>query len=140
MLPRKPAATTATLTSLVAAAVLLQAWMILRTAAPSPSPSPVLAAPVRPATEPCVAHASLIHDVHWAAACMRVATQENERHAACLRDWDIMDDPARGRAFCDRTYGGADGSPDCTLPSDSAARLNAMLREMEQRCEAGGRI
>ena len=60
----------------------------------------------RAALEHCSESATWVHDVRWAAACMALAEH----------------DPMQ------------DGSAECELPPEAAARLNLMLQEAEQRC------
>ncbi len=85
---------------------------------------------------PCAQAALMFHDVRWAASCMAQAEQDAAQLAACLQDPQVMADPARGRAHCERSFGASDGSADCTLPEGPAGRLNALLGEAERRCTA----
>ena len=68
----------------------------------------VRVAVLREPREECLRSAHMIHAVHWAAACM-IAARE----------------------------GAADGHPECDLPNDRAAVLNAQIEEAEARCHAG---
>ena len=84
----------------------------------------------------CMENAALIHDLHWAAACMAVAESEQQQHAQCLRDrHDIADADAR-REHCDKAHSQRDDSPECTLPAARSAMLHAALKAAEERCMA----
>ena len=86
--------------------------------------------------ENCMEGALLFHDVRWAAACMMLAEQDEARHGACLEDPVITGNPELGTAYCDRTFGHVDGSPECELPDARAKRLYGLLGDDEQKCKA----
>jgi hypothetical protein len=104
-----------------------------RPAAAERAPEPV-SAWSRLAMAECVKHAFLLYDVHWSAACMVAAQEEQAKHAACLADQAIMADPQRGEPYCDASFPPRDDSIDCDLPNERAAGLDALLRDAEQRC------
>lgn len=68
------------------------------------------------AVERCRDHVTIIHDVHWAAACMTLA---EEQMAAGLFAPDAVDD-----------------SPECNLPPQRAESINAERAAAEDRCLA----
>jgi hypothetical protein len=100
-------------------------------------PKPVATARL-PEADHCRQAAHLLHDIHWAAACMSVSQEAEERHAACIRDIAMVPDPRMTRGECERMHPRVDGSIDCTLPVSRAARINAMLVESEDRCRGEG--
>lgn len=100
-----------------------------------PAPKPVSAA-ARLALEQCVKDAFLLYDVHWSAACMVVAEQDEAKHAACLNDPAVMANPHLGKDYCDRIFPPRDDSIDCDLPGARAASVNAFLRDAQQKCQA----
>lgn len=77
----------------------------------------------------CREHATMVHDVRWAAACVSHAQGHSSRRADCVRQRG-----PQAEAECDMLLGPADDSPDCMLPHDRAARLNAALAAAEGRC------
>jgi hypothetical protein len=130
---------------LVCTGVLLQLPVIqlasqgLRGERQEEPPSRVGAAAVagsQPELQQCGEAAVLLHDVSWASACMLVAQEADARHADCLRDPLIMNNPQLGKAHCDQHRGAEDDSPECTLPLARAATLNASLKAAEDQCLA----
>lgn len=103
------------------------------TAVPAPKP---VSASARLALEQCVKDAFLLYDLHWSAACMVVAEQDEAKHAACLNDPAVMSDPHLGRKYCDRIFPPRDDSIDCDLPDARAANVNALLRDAQRKCQA----
>ncbi len=93
----------------------------------------------RAAYEQCRQHAQLAYDIHWAAACMIDAREAEARHAACLKDPQVLKSPGPGAAHCDRTIDRHDGAADCTLPGARAAALNTFLKEADDRCRVEAR-
>ena len=96
-------------------------------------------AETRPATgqsglDQCRQSARLHYDITWASACMTVASQEEQRHAECLRNG--QGEAAQVRARCDKLHGERDGSSDCTLPDARAAVVNAAFKDADDRCVA----
>ena len=101
-----------------AAALLLLAVAVLlavpgslpRNASPyasSPAPLPLAGSTERAKLDWCLDNVGMIHDVHWAAACAKLAEETQ------------VDDPI-----------------DCTLPDDRARPLNAARASEEQQCLA----
>jgi hypothetical protein len=80
----------------------------------------------------CREHAAMIHDVQWAAACMATAAQREAQGARCLPA-PTAGDPPSAQA-CAAALDPPDDSPDCMLPMDRAAALNAALVAAENRC------
>jgi len=74
---------------------------------------PLPGSSARAALEWCRENVSIIHDVHWATACAAHAETQRASHAEA-----------------------ADDSPDCTLPAERAATLNAARAQAEDQCLA----
>jgi hypothetical protein len=80
----------------------------------------------RGAVAQCFEHVAMVHDVHWAAACVATAQDEMARQTACAE---------RGPAqMCTAAPELVDDSPDCMLPPGRAAALDAVRTRAEQRC------
>lgn len=122
--------------ALLAVAAVVYQLVVVLPASERPKWDKERAAARQPELEQCGEAALLIHDVHWASACMLLAKEVEARHAACLRDPLVMDNPQLGKAHCDRTFGDQDDSPECMLPPARAATLNASLKDAEDRCLA----
>ena len=92
---------------LLAAAVLLAFGLQRSPSPPAPVLQPLARAspPARAKMEWCLEHVTMVHDLHWAVACMKVAQE-----------------------------GQGDDLPDCTLPDDRARPLNAARGKAEQQC------
>ena len=88
-----------------AAVLLLLAVAVLLAVSGSLPHRASLSGTQRAKVEWCLDNVSMIHDVHWAAACAKLAEE---------------------------TQG--DDSPDCTLPDDRARPLNAARGKEEQQC------
>jgi hypothetical protein len=82
----------------------------------------------------CRHSARLHYDITWASVCMAIASQEEQRHAQCLRE--SQGEPAQVRDRCDKLHGERDGSSECTLPDARAAVVNAAFKDADDRCVA----
>jgi hypothetical protein len=112
---------------------------VYRYAVPRAAPQPTvrqasLRAVIGRAEQRCLEGAGMFHDVRWAAACMQLAEQNEARHAACVDDPAVTADPQKGPAYCDRQFPLSDGSAECQLPDERAGKLDALLRDAEQKC------
>jgi hypothetical protein len=87
----------------------------------------------RMALERCVEHVEIIHDVHWAAACMLNAKEEQARQAACLRA-QLTAPAGSVPDACVATVEPPDDSAECTLPPARAAMLEAGRQAAQGRC------
>ena len=108
-------------------------WLRMNTDSTGPEARNTGAA-TSPILEQCMHAATLLHDIHWASACMVVAEKAEASHAGCLRDPLVMGNPKLGEAHCEKQHPRQDDSPECTLPLDRAASLNTLLKESESRC------
>jgi hypothetical protein len=85
------------------------------------------------ALQQCREHVAIIHDVHWAAACMANAAEVNMKRSECLRE-----EPVQGGASpsgpCEPGLEPPDDSPECTLPDARAFALNAARTAGDSRC------
>jgi hypothetical protein len=122
---------TATVAILFAAGVLAAAGI---RSGPAEPPEPLrdgvtFPTPAQAALLACREHASMLHDVQWAAACVAHAQAHDSRRSECLRKRG-----ADAAAFCDMILGEPDDSPDCMLPDSRAGSLNADLAAAESRC------
>jgi hypothetical protein len=89
----------------------------------------------RMALERCIEHVEIIHDVHWAAACMLDAKQEQARQAACLRARLTNTGDADPGACAPRAEP-PDDSAECTLPPARAAVQEAGRMASLRRCRS----
>ena len=105
----------------------------LRAVAPgsnAASESPFQGSGARVALEWCRENVGIIHDVHWANACVTHAEQQRALQVACLRGKTS----APGAIPCDTNLRAPDDSPDCTLPDPMAQPLNLARARAEQAC------
>ena len=79
----------------------------------------------RIAYESCLVAARRNYDADWATACESVAATREEQLKNCLSDKSIISNRYLGPEHCHSTYGGADPSPECTLPKTRAESIDA---------------
>lgn len=132
----------ATSIAAAAGAAALAMASLYHHATPSPSaPLPVAdagehVAVVEPNLLHCRRAAQLHFDIAWAAACMVLADRQQERLAGCVREYSAAHGAEQAQEACDRVHAEADGSPDCMLPDDRAAVLNAAYQRSDDQCLA----
>jgi hypothetical protein len=105
-------------------------WAALQGASRAPV-APALPAPgstERKAFDECRHNVSIVHDVYWASACTVLADEHRQLRSACMA--------SRGspQLLCPPLLEPVDDSPECTLPDDRAASLNAARAQAEQEC------
>ncbi len=88
----------------------------------------------------CMEQADISYSTGWATACKNVAESTAMELKNCLSNKVIMTNPYMGASYCNRTFGVADPSPECTLPESRANSLNATYKEEQQRCATEARL
>ena len=87
-----------------------------------------------------MADAKSQYDSDWANACQSVAEINAESLKDCLHDPSVMSNQYMGAAYCKRTYGNSDPSPECTLPRKRSETVNEYHKQAQARCAAEARL
>ena len=88
----------------------------------------------------CLMAASKDYDADWSAACKTNAESRSVALKNCLEDPNVVNNPLMGKRWCYANLGGANPSPDCSLPSSTADKINERHEKEKQRCLAEAKL
>ena len=88
----------------------------------------------------CLDRAGKAYDVNWADACKANAKARSASLKNCLEDPNVMNYPNMGARWCHSTWGAADPSPSCSLPSSVAESINKTHDKAKQQCLAEAKL
>lgn len=88
----------------------------------------------------CLGRAGKTYDANWANECKAQAKARLVHLKNCLEDPNRGGNQFMGAKYCQSTYGGADPSPTCSLPSGVAENINKSHDKAKQQCLAEAKL